>query len=263
MKKALVGCLVLCGCLSAHAVNAGGSGTGVKPAGSLSGWEMGGGVSYFSFDPSLPRDLVNHETHPDDLVFLTGSAGTTDLKTVNVTMANLSLQRAIGTKRRGMRYLVRYTFKYPASREGKLEAQNENDFRPATEGSFVYTKIDGMNPAHELGAGVSFERLSRSGLRYSLQPMIMVGYWKMKFEKGWDRFGKDETAFVAEGKGFSLSPQIALEVGTKRLRLSTFAGYRIMNLDYETDALGSETAKGWEAGVAFVLNMSELFSPRY
>ena len=231
--------------------------TGSADAGNRdAGWEVDAGISHVQLQPDLPRDLRIHTTHPDDQVFLSGSAGETDLDEVDITFLNLSLGHtwAIEGDRvqvnRGWKWGVSYVLKVPLEEDGREDIQNVNDFRPATEGSFIYTGITDVDVQHEIGVHISYWRDTGS-LRYAVTPGIFVGYWKMSFEKGWDRFGRDEPELSSEAKGISISPQIQASLGTPDMKVGIFLAYRAVDLEYDTTELGSSVAQAMEIGASF------------
>jgi hypothetical protein len=213
------------------------------------GWQLDAGISYFSFDPNLPNDLEMHNTHPDDRSFLSGSAGTTPLDEVNLTFLDLSLRRTWGIVKGpddGWDWGLGYVLKVPVGETGRSHRQNENDYRPATEGSFIYTELSDVSPAHEVECSLRYWWFANNEILWAIEPAVSVGYWDMTFEKGWDRFGLDEAEQTSDAKGVSVSPQFGVSSGTRDLRLSVVAAYRFVNLEYDTDVLGNEVAQGWE-----------------
>ncbi|MBI4918148.1 MAG: caspase family protein [Acidobacteria bacterium] len=208
----------------------------------------GVGLSYLRFNPHLPRDLKDHETHTLDQPFMSGSAGTTDLASVSVIFLDLSVKREWEISP-DWSWGVQYTLKIPASASGRAEKQNENDNRPPTSGSFIYTEVSGFKPAHEVG--VSLLRSWPSGpVTYSLGAGLQVSHWATSFEKGWHRGGADEKALAADASGWGFSPLAVGSISLSGIDLSLSAAYCAINLDYGTAALGSAVADGWEIGAA-------------
>ncbi|MCW5212284.1 hypothetical protein VU04_05180 [Desulfobulbus sp. TB] len=215
------------------------------------GWLLRAGVSYFQFDPNLPRDLTIHQTHPDDQSFLFGSAGETKLNEVDSIFLDFSAERTWSISDKWSWSLC-YLLKIPMDEEGREGVQNENDFRPSTEGSFIYSQVNNIDPAHEFGVNFSYRWFSENEINFEFRPGFFLGYWKMDFEKGWDRFGVDETSLSSGADGFSFSPKIAFAVGTPDIKLDISGGYRVINLEYDTDIFGSSEADGWEIGLGVV-----------
>ncbi|HBA85926.1 MAG TPA: hypothetical protein DCZ95_17725 [Verrucomicrobia bacterium] len=216
------------------------------------GWRMDAGMSYLQLDPHLPRDLTLHTTHLDDRPFMSGSPGQTDLCKVDVSFLNLLFGYTWPLESQpqyGWSWGVAYVLKVPIKEDGREEIQNENDIRPSTQGSFIYTKVSSVKPQHEVGINLNAWR-TLGGLRYMLTPRIYVGYWQLSFEKGWTRFGSDEMEQSSDAKGFGISPQIEGSVGTSAFKLGVFAAYRAMDLEYDTSVLGSSVAQGLEIGGA-------------
>ena len=169
------------------------------------GWRADAGVSYLWLDPNLPRDLTIHTTHVDDQTFMTGSPGETDLSEVSITFLNLSLGYVWPIDeqiKHGWNWGIAYVLKIPVSEDGREEIQNENDTRPSTSGSYIYTKINEVEPQHEIAVDLSYWR-STGKIRYALTPRLTIGYWQLSFEKGWNRFGCDEIEHSSDAKGFS------------------------------------------------------------
>lgn len=220
----------------------------------IKGWSVDAGVSYFNMDPDLPQDLTIHSTHPDDRSFMSGSAGSTKLDEVDMTFLNLEVKYNFLipiTKKTFWKLEPSYVLKVPVSEEGRARKQNENDTRPAVEGSFIYTELSDVSLQHEIGVKASFNSsISGTKAHYSITPSIYLGYWQMSFEKGWDRFGRDETEYTSDADGFSISPQIAFALENKQLNFSVFAGYRAISLDYDSSSSDSSTATGIEFGAS-------------
>lgn len=215
------------------------------------GWMVSTGVSYYQFDPNLPNDLNMHNTHPDDKSFLEGSAGVTELDTVKATFLDLSAKRIWGIVKgteSGWQWGLDYVLKIPVGQSGRAEKQNENDYRPATEGSFIYTSITDLQPAHEVGVSLHYWWVAGDELFCTLIPSLHIGYWQMSFEKGWDRFGKDEAEQSSGAKGVSISPQLGMSIGTREFKFAITGAYRFIDLKYDTSVLGSSTANGWDIG---------------
>ena len=212
-------------------------------------WQVAAGASEFRLDPNLPRGLRVHENHPDDRSFLSGNAGSTDLEEVTLTLLNTSIELDLDLGESGGSELrLVYNLKVPLTEEGRREKQQENDPRPPREGSFIFTQVERMEPAHEIGAG--FGQTAGERVQVWLSPMLFLGYWQISFSRGWDRFGSDETTLTGDARGFSLFPEIELGLGTTRLRGSVTVGYRSLDLEYEPRSLGNARADGWELGVA-------------
>jgi hypothetical protein len=216
------------------------------------GWFINAGISYIQLDPNLPRDLINHTTHPDDQSFMSGSPGSTDLKKVDITFLNLSFGYSWPLETQikyGKDWGIFYTVKIPVEKNGTEEKQNQNDPRPPTEGSFIYTEITEVNVQHEVGTNFMFW-WEINGLRYTITPRLNIGYWQMSFEKGWNRFGRHQAEQYSDAKGISISPQLEASIGTYKFKLGIFAAYRAINLEYNTAVLGNSMAQGLEIGAS-------------
>ncbi len=148
-------------------------------------WYIDAGISYFMMDPNLHRDLTTHSTHPDDQSFMSGSPGNTELDDVDITFLNLEVgyARPITTVQVDYRWELgfSYVLKIPFSESGPEDKQNENDTRPATEGSFIYTALSEVALQHEVGLNVTYwQALGGNKFRFSITPGIYLGYWKIK-----------------------------------------------------------------------------------
>jgi len=110
-----------------------------------------------------------------------------------------------------------------------------------------------MKPSHEAGMNLSYHWVAGNSVNYTLKYGLYLGYWQMSFAKGWNRFGNKEQSLDSFSKGFSLSPQIGLMIGTPTLRLAFNAAYRFIDLKNDNDVLGRKTTQGWELGTAIVV----------
>ncbi|MCI5122661.1 MAG: hypothetical protein D3908_16040 [Candidatus Electrothrix sp. AUS4] len=217
-------------------------------------WYVNGGVSYFNMDPDLPRDLGIHSTHPDDRSFMSGSPGSTKLDDVDITFFNLEIGHSWPVTIElsdNLMWGVSYVLKVPVSEDGREEKKNENDTRPATESSFIYTELSDVSCQHEVGIKVTWwQAVSNTDFQYSITPGLYLGYWQMAFAKGWDRFGRDQVEAESDAGGFSISPQIAFTLDTSNLNFTVFTGYRAISLDYDYDSMDSSSATGVELGAS-------------
>jgi len=217
-------------------------------------WYADAGVSYFSMDPDLPRDLVTHSTHPDDRSFMSGSPGNTKLDEVDMTFLNIEVGHNWPIQTRAeyrWEWGLSYVLKVPVSEDGREEKKNENDTRPATESSFIYTELSDVSCQHEVGIKATYwQAFGGNKLYFSITPGLYLGYWQMAFAKGWDRFGRDQAEAESDASGFSISPQIAFTIDTSNLNFTVFTGYRAISLDYDYDSMDSSSATGVEFGAS-------------
>lgn len=217
-------------------------------------WYVDAGVSYFKMDPDLPRDLVVHSTHPDDRSFMSGSPGSTKLDDVDITFLNLEVGHNWPISKQvdyRWEWGVSYVLKVPLSDDGRNEKQNENDTRPAAEGSFIYTKLSDVSCQHEVGLkAIYWQSIDSDKFRFSITPGLYLGYWQMTFDRGWNRFGHDQAEWKSDASGFSISPQIAFSLDTSNLNFTVFTGYRAISLDYDYDSMDSSSATGVEFGAS-------------
>ncbi|NQT93258.1 MAG: hypothetical protein HQ559_10890, partial [Lentisphaerae bacterium] len=233
------------------------NGLSAEPDGYTKMFSTRAGISHFWFNPGLPRDLVNHDTHRDDAPFLEGYTGSTPLRWAAITSLDLILEASYPFTSSG-RDLVfaEYCAKIPIQAQGREERQQANDDRPPEIGSFIYTQINGARPAHEAGIGLAFnsvrqEDRAATDFYWEWRPSVRLGYWAMEFEKGWNRHAKDEMATRSSAKGVSLSPRLDVAVGANTDTHVAFVAslgvaYRIINMEYEAVNLDEGTATGWE-----------------
>ena len=120
-----------------------------------------------------------HETHPDDKSFLTGSPGSTEikhghfLKISNRIYLNESSPRFYGE----LALLAGY---------GEDRHKNDNDPRPIGNHSAVYSKIFPVAP--QIGLGAEYQIVE--GFDVGAEVTATVFF----VENGWDRWGEDESA---------------------------------------------------------------------
>jgi hypothetical protein len=182
-------------------------------------------------------------------VFLTGDAGATDLDSVSVTLLSVHIMAARDrNEAQTMRWELDLALRLPLSEEGRRQSQNRNDFRPPEQGSYIYTEVEGVDPAVEFGVGASYLVRMTEEFELAIKPMVYLGYWSMSFDSGWNRFGADQTALTSDAKGFSISPQVQVTGGLKTLKGGITLGYRYMNLGYSGAGLDAGGAYGWDIG---------------
>ncbi|NQT92029.1 MAG: hypothetical protein HQ559_04645 [Lentisphaerae bacterium] len=210
-------------------------------------WRASAGLSGFVFDPSLPRDLTIHRTHPDDQAFMPGDPGETVLRRAGSVFLDLGVAGEWELDG-GWAWGLGGTLKLPFWVEGRKEIQCENDQRPPTQGSYIYTAITDMQPVPEIGVSIRHRCLTRQGAGFSVVPSLRASYWHMTFEKGWNRFGKDEFEQSSDARGIGLSPSLAVSACVKRWEFTGLGAYRLLVLEYDTTVLGSSVAQGWEVG---------------
>ena len=215
------------------------------------------GVSYSSFniDLELPRDLVIHQNHPDDAVFLTGSPGTTDLTGLDVAAVEAEIGVAFRLGYRNLAWLLSYSPKSPLSESGRLEIQQVNDPRPPGNGSFIYTAVTDVETAHAIRTGLMFARRLDVGQGLWLQTHLLldVGTWDMTFEKGWTRFGSDQAAITASGSGDLLVPMLRFALSTDQWSIQVGVGVPQIDFSHDLAFVENHTADGlvWSFGGAF------------
>jgi TolB-like protein len=188
------------------------------------------GFSSFEFDPDLPLEATLHDTHPDDSTFMYGSPGTTPLDVASANFLDLALSCGIRSADKKTMFVLEYVFKLPVAVIGRSMHQNDNDTRPPENGSYVYTKIlNDFMPSHELGLGI---RRYIAGNFYAYA-VACGGFWDMRFETGWYRFGTDQAqaSFPSSGPGLGFTAGIAFNPLPK-LVLKLDAAYRLIWLTY-------------------------------
>ena len=202
------------------------------------------GISFFNLDPQLPRDLLTHETHPDD-DFIIGPAGMTVLDKVKITTFDISLEYTRESSfLEEFSYLLEYTLRIPLNTSGRHEMQHMNDTRPPEMGSFQYTELSKVKSLNELGIGASYGFKSDKNLRFSIRGLVSVGYWSMRFEKGWLRFSEDQTAIEGAVDGITIHPQLGLNIGVLPAQVGITAGCLSFFASYDEPQFNSETIAG-------------------
>lgn len=169
---------------------------------------FGAGYLRVSMDPELPRDLINHQSHPED-AFLTGSPGVTDLQEITVNAAEIETGLAYRPTDANFALIFEYVLKVDISSSGRLEKQQENDSRQPAMGSFIYSQLTDVKPGHALrtGAAGAWRLSERRDLWLEVRGLVDIGRWDMTFEKGWSRHGSDQAAIISTASGFEVSPR--------------------------------------------------------
>jgi hypothetical protein len=132
------------------------------------------GYRYYDF-----QYRFKHDTHPDDSFLpnarVPGSAGTTELKSLQMLAAGGGYERVIG---KGFSWRLEAGGLLAVNSQRK---QNENDPRPPSGGSFIYTDSFGFFAA--TGPAYQMKRVSISGVAEVAQ---------VTFSSGWLRFGQGQ-----------------------------------------------------------------------
>jgi hypothetical protein len=159
-------------------------------------WTLGlfVGYEYRSFDTVV----YEHETHPQDASFLTGSPGSTEIDDGHFLAMGLrgEIRSLFGVP---LEIFADVGFLASGTRD---EHQNDNDPRPPENGSFVYSKLDPCGAEVAVGAQYRLfgNRLGIGG----------EGNWAwIPVEHGWDRFGEDEKADSEALSLFSAGPKLS------------------------------------------------------
>jgi hypothetical protein len=141
------------------------------------------GYRYYDF-----QYRFNHDTHPDDSFLpnsgVPGSAGTTELKGLHMFAAGGGYERVIG---KGFSWRLEAGGLFAVNSQRK---QNENDPRPPSGGSFIYTNGYGFFAA--TGPAYQTKHVSISGV---------AEVARVTFSSGWERFGRNQRQ-QSEGEVF-------------------------------------------------------------
>jgi hypothetical protein len=207
---------------------------------------LGAGFARNVFNPNLPRDLVNHQNHPDDAVFLTGSPGTTVLEEIHVNTVQIQVGVIHPLGYSNMGFLANYVAEVPISFDGRVEQQQANDPRPPGNGSFIYTMLADVGIGHLFSTGLSFATRISEGENIWLetQGLLVVGRSTMTFEKGWSRFGQDQAAISSEASGLELSPKLTIAIRNARVGADLGLAYRQIRFSHDAETLEDHTARG-------------------
>jgi hypothetical protein len=210
------------------------------------GLNVGVAYEHVSLDPDLPRDLINHETHPDDAAFLFGSPGTTDLERIDIDAVQMQIGIAYRLGFRNLAWTVSYAPEVPVAWDGREEQQQINDPRPPAMGSFIYTKLQDVGISHVITTGLGFAFRLSEGQDWWLetQGLVSVGRWDMTFEKGWSRFGQDQPAITSQATGIDLSPKFVVSLRTSGYGFDVGVSYRRLRFHHSATNLEDHTAQG-------------------
>ena len=134
-----------------------------------------GGFEYWRFS-GLKH---HHKTHPDDQGFLSGDAGSTEIK--NGYFFNLSVNKDFGNNKINPYGTLGFLLGYAEDRK-----KNENDNRPDSSCSKIYSKIFPIAPQ----AGIGLETSLNEDTKLGVEATGTI-FW---IEHGWDRWGEDEAS---------------------------------------------------------------------
>lgn len=220
------------------------------------GFNFSLGYSRLSMDPNPPRDFQIHANHPDD-EFLTGSPGSTDLDYIQLDSLELEIGPSFRLGKRNMALFALYVAKIPFSKVGREERQQENDPRPPSEGSYIYTKLADANIGHifRSGLGVAFRISEYQNFWLEIRCLFDVGKWDMDFDKGWSRYGRDESEWRSEASGFFFSPKGKISLSMDRWSIFFSVGSAQISFDHPHPNLEAHRGKGYEIslGGRFIL----------
>jgi len=220
------------------------------------GFNFSLGYSRLSMDPNLPRDLQIHVNHPDD-EFLTGSPGNTDLDYIQLDSLELEIGPSFRLGKRNMALFALYVAKIPFSKVGREERQQENDLRPPSEGSYIYTKLVDAKIGHifRSGLGLAFPISENQNFWLEIRCLFDVGKWDMDFDKGWTRYGRDESEWNSEASGFFFSPKGKISLSMDRWSIFFSVGSAQISFDHPHPNLETHRGKGYEIslGARFIL----------
>jgi len=211
------------------------------------GFNFSLGYSRLSMDPNLPRDLQIHANHPDDEL-LTGSPGNTDLDHIQFDSLELEIGSSFRLGKSNMALFAFYVAKIPFSKVGRDERQQENDPRPPSEGSYIYTKLGDTSIGHifRSGLGATFCLSEYQEFWLEIQCLFDVGKWNMDFEKGWTRFGGDEAEWRSEASGFFFSPKGKISLSTGRWSIFFSAGIAQISFKHPHPNIETHAGRGYE-----------------
>lgn len=220
------------------------------------GFNFSLGYSRLSMDPNLPRDLQIHTNHPDD-EFPAGSPGNTDLDYIQLDSLELEIGPSFRLGKRNMALFAFYVAKIPFSKVGRDERQQENDPRPPAGGSYIYTKLADTSIGHifRSGLGAAFCISEYQGFWLEIQCLFDVGKWDMDFEKGWTRYGQDESEWSSKASGFFFSPKGKISLSTDRWSIFFSVGSAQISFDHSHPNLETHAGRGYEIslGGRFIL----------
>ena len=214
------------------------------------GFNFSLGYSRLSMNPNLPRDFQIHANHPDD-EFPTGSPGNTDLDRIQLDSLELEIGPSFRLGKSNMALFAFYVAKIPFSKVGRDERQQENDPRPPSEGSYIYTKLadTGIGHIFRSGLGAAFQISEYSDSWLEIQCLFEVGKWDMDFEKGWTRFGRDEAEWRSEASGFFFSPKGKMSLSTDRWSIFFSLGSTQINFDHPHPHLETHACRVYEVAL--------------
>jgi len=211
------------------------------------GFNFSLGYSRLSMDPNLPRDLQIHDNHPDDEL-LTGSPGNTDLDDIQLNSLELEIGPSFRLGKSNMALFAFYVVKIPFSKVGRDERQQENDPRPPSGGSYIYTKLADASIGHifRSGLGAAFCISEYQNFWLEIRCLFDVGKWDMDFDKGWTRYGRDESEWRSEASGFFFSPIGKISLSTDRWSIFFSVGSAQISFNHPHPNLETHTGKGYE-----------------
>ncbi len=214
------------------------------------------GYSRLAMDPNPPRDFQIHANHPDD-EFPTGSPGNTDLDYIQLDSLELEIGPSFRLGKSNMALFAFYVAKIPFSKVGRDERQQENDPRPPSEGSYIYTKLGDASIGHifRSGLGAAFCMSEYQKFWLEIQCLFDVGKWDMDFEKGWTRFGRDEAEWRSEASGFFFSPKGKISLSTDRWSIFFSVGIAQISFKHPHPNIETHAGRGYEIslGGRFIL----------
>lgn len=210
------------------------------------------GYSRLSTDLNLPRDLRIHRNHADDVEILSGYAGDTDLDRLQMDMMEIAAGIAVRPEFLNIALISQLVAKWPVRLDARLERQQENDPRPPSNASYIYTKAEDarMLLALRLGLGGAV-LLSDHDWWLEIRGLVDVGKTRLNFEKGWTRNGADEFETRSEADGWFFSPNISVGVGTRKWLLKLGGGYAQIAFNHSDTRMVNHTGKGFELHFGF------------
>lgn len=214
---------------------------------------LSAGYTGLRINPALPRSLTAHDSnHIDDVrypPFLMGFAGSTPLDRVSSHLSEIEAGVARRHTDGSIGFIGAYAIDFPISSRGRFEIQQVNDTRPSSLGSFVYSQVVRVGPAHAFRTGFSLHPQKWRTRGIEVHGFFNLGIWDMTFEKGWSRFATDQPEFTAEVRGVELSPRGRLSFVKSGYSFHISGGWTLIRFGYESAVgLPSHNASGWSVG---------------
>jgi len=158
------------------------------------------GYQYLSFKGVS----YEHDTHPDDTSFLSGSAGETEIDEGQAlkAAARLKVGNPAGIEAYGgLGFLLL---------DARDESRNENETRPSGSESRIYSEVYPFSPLIEAGV----RRYLDLGADLKGYGGLAAQYNAFWVEHGWNRFGEDEDAKDETVHSVAFGPELGLQINS-------------------------------------------------